>query len=254
MAILYLYRGLGDHPRLRGEQTCARGDFHRHLGSPPLARGTVQLLPWCLQASGITPACAGNSNVGRRGTGPRRDHPRLRGEQLRRTHFSMSTRGSPPLARGTDAKITSGSKSHGITPACAGNSNARRGKDASAQDHPRLRGEQPFFCRGFGRGLGSPPLARGTVETAVTGVYKTGITPACAGNSSSGSISRGIFRDHPRLRGEQCKYCACISAGLGSPPLARGTGDDRLSDAAARGITPACAGNRHMRRYTEYPA
>ena len=233
---------------MRGEQTCARGDFHRHLGSPPLARGTVQLLPWCLQASGITPACAGNSNVGRRGTGPRRDHPRLRGEQLRRTHLSMSTRGSPPLARGTDAKITSGSKSHGITPACAGNSNARRGKDASAQDHPRLRGEQPFFCRGFGRGLGSPPLARGTVETAVTGVYKTGITPACAGNSASIAPASARAWDHPRLRGEQAMISFRMPPRVGSPPLARGTDICGGTPNILHRITPACAGNSAFAR------
>ena len=70
---------------------------------------------------------------------------------------------------------------------------------------------------------GSPPLARGTgVEGAVEKQGK-GITPACAGNSRA-DLEKWVRRkDHPRLRGEQLPYIACLIAADGSPPLARGT-------------------------------
>ena len=70
-----------------------------------------------------------------------------------------------------------------------------------------------------------------------------GITPACAGNSSHRYRSRRNGGDHPRLRGEQIHKFFVFFAGLGSPPLARGTGTVVDTKKALAGITPACAGN-----------
>ena len=151
-----------DHPRLRGEQGACRPCFIVALGSPPLARGTVCRGSRPPSIRRITPACAGNRISVRPVSLFIRDHPRLRGEQLRRTHFSRSARGSPPLARGT---VIHGEKLLlivGITPACAGNSAYAQQHNGKHQDHPRLRGEQRrvFYAE----------------------LYALGITPACAGN------------------------------------------------------------------------
>ena len=49
-----------------------------------------------------------------------------------------------------------------ITPACAGNRKKRPLPLAAGRDHPRLRGEQIYFCIKGWVYKGSPPLARGT--------------------------------------------------------------------------------------------
>ena len=50
---------------------------------------------------------------------------------------------------------------------------------------------------------GSPPRVRGTVSE-VTGIpVEDRITPACAGNSASILSMAFLFKDHPRVCGEQ---------------------------------------------------
>ena len=233
-----------DHPRLRGEQGACRPCFIVALGSPPLARGTVCRGSRPPSIRRITPACAGNRISVRPVSLFIRDHPRLRGEQLRRTHFSRSARGSPPLARGTDEAAEGGSKDAGITPACAGNSASIYAQILHARDHPRLRGEQLCISTALIIFLGSPPLARGTGEPRRTYCRGSGITPACAGNSCIISVSATAARDHPRLRGEQKSSATKSSGSAGSPPLARGTGIISSFSFSFARITPACAGNR----------
>ena len=186
--------------------------------------------------------------------------------------------GSPPLARGTDAKTRLRTVDIRITPACAGNSLVVWSFSASSWDHPRLRGEQlnPAWVEWLMGG--SPPLARGTAIVADTSLSHSGITPACAGNSALDGILCAFDWDHPRLRGEQFVLMLhyrpgsgspplargtdaidlIISTALGSPPLARGTGIRGPRKARGGGITPACAGNRlnigpRPRTYKDHP-
>ena len=112
--------------------------------------------------SGITPACAGNSNLVIYQCHKSGDHPRLRGEQYSMQFLGRSHLGSPPLARGTASEAKKEWKRIGITPACAGNSLRLRLYLAHRWDHPRLRGEQGFSLPPCIGGGGSPPLARGT--------------------------------------------------------------------------------------------
>ena len=95
----------------------------------------------------------------------------------------------------------------GITPACAGNRIRTIDDIIEAEDHPRLRGEQalafvPRVCV-----VGSPPLARGTAGLFAFRQIRTGITPACAGNSHSFAGQEYVSEDHPR--GEQSKHIQC---------------------------------------------
>ena len=78
------YHGIGDHPRLRGEQRVDMPSVFSSWGSPPLARGTGYY--HCLRhtQARITPACAGNSRYNHAVAASRRDHPRLRGEQTKK--------------------------------------------------------------------------------------------------------------------------------------------------------------------------
>ena len=49
---------------------------------------------------------------------------------------------------------------------------------------------------------GSPPLARGVLETAKIPINAVRITPACAGSTAVSIGSKCLSQDHPRLRGE----------------------------------------------------
>ena len=111
-----------DHPRLRGEQTTAANPKSIIRGSPPLARGTADMLGRECYVGRITPACAGNSKADEEQKHRAKDHPRLRGEQSCFFVNSPTILGSPPLARGTERVRWRKGNYKGITPACAGNS------------------------------------------------------------------------------------------------------------------------------------
>ena len=64
------------------------------------------------------------------------------GEQKMPYHVVNQTLGSPPRVRGTDNFPGAGSVHGGITPACAGNSDAGYGGMGLYGDHPRVCGEQ----------------------------------------------------------------------------------------------------------------
>ena len=196
-----------------------------------------------INAVGITPACAGNSDKARGQSPEGRDHPRLRGEQSLPPYNGKIGVGSPPLARGTAACRGYADMRHGITPACAGNRRTGQGARLRPWDHPRLRGEQVSRPKPLHTPIGSPPLARGTAAQCRCIRTSGRITPACAGNSDKARGQSPEGRDHPRLRGEQEKYQVRFRINLGSPPLARGTAYDGAARASLGGITPACAGN-----------
>ena len=168
---------------MRGEQP----PFHVippcALGSPPLARGTGSAGLPSRARSGITPACAGNRVIATANSLMLKDHPRLRGEQQSELFDEVITKGSPPLARGTGRFFKPLPLLRRITPACAGNSHGKRKVRYVTWDHPRLRGEQFQFESSTVKGMGSPPLARGTGGLDGARDKGNGITPACAGNS-----------------------------------------------------------------------
>ena len=121
-----------------------------------------------------------------------------------------------------------------------------------------MRGEQTGNISTILRGVGSPPLARGTEYPVHIGRAYPGITPACAGNRPLRPFSAFFSRDHPRLRGEQLSTSACAFKIAGSPPLARGTVKQRVFFFVHRRITPACAGNsgkcrRAVRQWGDHP-
>ena len=79
--VVYPY-GLLVHPRLRGELHSSTISWVDQRGSSPLARGTLLLVTYLLNAGRFIPACAGNS------ISPPAEfffltvHPRLRGELI----------------------------------------------------------------------------------------------------------------------------------------------------------------------------
>ena len=131
-----------------------------------------------------------------------------------------------------------------ITPACAGNRLIYKFCILGIKDHPRVCGEQsckPLACYVI---KGSPPRVRGTVLKDTSTLHMMRITPACAGNSYSGSFNRCWLQDHPRVCGEQCTSVGIRRIPIGSPPRVRGTVVVPMANGSTKGITPACAGNR----------
>ena len=134
-----------------------------------------------------TPAYAGNTSDPSSTIPVFRDRPRA---------------GSPPLARGILYYFIKNIKRTGITPACAGNTGMKSGVSWGRRDHPRLRGEYVTSLRAVVVGMGSPPLARGIRRRMKRAVFRSRITPACAGNTFQYLPRLHRQRDHPRLRGE----------------------------------------------------
>ena len=80
-SLFLLFKYNRDHPRVRGEKSLPVWRRMGLLGSPPRARGKVQVRHVQLENPGITPACAGKSFVYPIGAYQYEDHPRVRGEK-----------------------------------------------------------------------------------------------------------------------------------------------------------------------------
>ena len=90
---------------------------------------------------------------------------------------------------------------------------------------------------------GSSPHARGTRFVDDVLYVKSGIIPACAGNTQRYFTTVQPFRDHPRMRGEHQTNLGNQQASQGSSPHARGTLLLTCRLLLLIGIIPACAGN-----------
>ena len=75
------------------------------------------------------------------------------------------------------------------------------------------------------------------------GSGKTGIIPAYARNTRSGTHRGKATQDHPRLRGEHRPCSPCRPFRAGSSPLTRGTRQPNAPRDRLVGIIPAYAGN-----------
>ena len=131
----------------------------------------------------------------------------------------------------------------GITPAYAGNTCVSIPVAYPCWDHPRLRGEHSRTDFALIQTKGSPPPTRGTRWHIGNSPLARGITPAYAGNTLQESRLVGLFRDHPRLRGEHIQMKEVKKIRGGSPPPTRGTLLATVCLEDIFRITPAYAGN-----------
>ena len=166
-------------------------------------RGTELQIVRPVCGLGITPACAGNRLWQHRAIAAHGDHPRVCGEQFDQRLQPLHAIGSPPRVRGTDEFADQDTQKERITPACAGNSTGHYSAPPISKDHPRVCGEQLRPASILWLHWGSPPRVRGTGFPAASLCSISRITPACAGNSPGAAFARLIFKDHPRVCGEQ---------------------------------------------------
>ena len=132
----------GDHPRVCGEKVRALYTSPPPAGSPPRVRGKVENRIYLTDPLGITPACAGKSNLAIRYRNAVGDHPRVCGEKVRALYTSPPPAGSPPRVRGKVENRIYLTDPLGITPACAGKSNLAIRYRNAVGDHPRVCGEK----------------------------------------------------------------------------------------------------------------
>ena len=107
---------------------CANGGLNP--GSPPHVRGKVEPQTVKLFAVGITPACAGKRVKNSKGCAAGGDHPRMCGEKWLKPQWLFTNAGSPPHVRGKVKNTVAKNDARGITPACAGKSDATFSTDS----------------------------------------------------------------------------------------------------------------------------
>ncbi len=113
-----------------------------------------------------------------------------------------------------------------------------------------MRGEHAAAAAIGDEIYGSSPHARGTRLRARSPAARTGIIPACAGNTRFALSATACSPDHPRMRGEHETATLQLQGARGSSPHARGTPGCGADRAAWHRIIPACAGNTTGGRLT----
>ena len=88
------------HPRMRGEYYNVTFILYHLNGSPPHARGILQIIRLLQLCIRFTPACAGNTTKSIMMVLLSQVHPRMRGEYKFLSVRSKWCKGSPPHARG----------------------------------------------------------------------------------------------------------------------------------------------------------
>ena len=231
-----------------GEQIPNLAKAEEYSGSSPRVRGTAAPSRPYGGVLRFIPACAGNSRLQRAQATTGSVHPRVCGEQSLLVTFIPQTGGSSPRVRGTvefSESVWSGAR---FIPACAGNSlEAAAIVDARAV-HPRVCGEQPYFCTAFQCVVGSSPRVRGTAVISALIEGHQRFIPACAGNRRVLPAPVVSLTVHPRVCGEQALYTGIGPLIHGSSPRVRGTDRERRRGIHDHRFIPACAGNSALRR------
>ena len=111
---------VGTIPACAGSSCMVSASARNDSGPSPRARGAVSERVRGQRGRGTIPACAGSRPGGCPPRSRRRDHPRVRGEQLYWSGRSARPSGPSPRARGADLHGCGQDAGDGTIPACAG--------------------------------------------------------------------------------------------------------------------------------------
>ena len=173
----------GSPPRVRGKLGEALLPIVTE-GSPPRVRGKHTGRMSTSHATGLTPACAGKTRAASAVRLDRGAHPRVCGENSRRTYRRGALHGSPPRVRGKPHNRPILRGRLGLTPACAGKTTYCVCGTSTHPAHPRVCGENMVSTKGTARSEGSPPRVRGKRVADPLDEGVAGLTPACAGKTA----------------------------------------------------------------------
>ena len=151
-----------------------------------------------------------------------RAHPRVCGENVYRNGIYSNRKGSSPRVRGKRGRAEILVRENGLIPACAGKTLGSSFNRLLPRAHPRVCGENPWFCRGVSSRWGSSPRVRGKQGTCWFILTATGLIPACAGKTYLALRGYGQHRAHPRVCGENAGWPAARVPEWGSSPRVRG--------------------------------
>ena len=238
------------HPRSRGENSTPRPASRWTTGSSPLTRGKPRRTPTRGRTRGLIPAHAGKTLGYPVEGGPRRAHPRSRGENCRFCACRARLNGSSPLTRGKHRRTQRHCLGRGLIPAHAGKTIGLRPFSVGHRAHPRSRGENRRYGGGRCGRRGSSPLTRGKLSGWIGVMVPVGLIPAHAGKTEGVPVVLDLQGAHPRSRGENGSGVGRLAIDEGSSPLTRGKlirggrrkGKHGLIPAHA-GKTNACLGN-----------
>ncbi len=211
-----------EHPRLRGEDEANSSSMTGDTGTPPPTRGRFVWPNRVSAAVGNTPAYAGKMSLDSVLIPNRREHPRLRGEDVFSVLKRLMSLGTPPPTRGRFIEKYSSVKLPGNTPAYAGKMLYCGDYFSLLWEHPRLRGEDVGAVAFNADGPGTPPPTRGRYFGLSRGSGEPGNTPAYAGKICSIAKVISFPREHPRLRGEDETSTSGAASNMGTPPPTRG--------------------------------
>ena len=172
-----------------------------------------------------------------------RDHPRIRGEHVKRAVYWAGAGGSSPHTRGALSLARGYAFPARIIPAYAGSTPFSRSRLRSSGDHPRIRGEHVSWDVYGPCILGSSPHTRGARPDKTPYRRCYGIIPAYAGSTPGSSTPAAGSLDHPRIRGEHAVFSGAVAVVKGSSPHTRGAQDRPERGRHGQGIIPAYAGS-----------
>ena len=157
------------HPRVCGADRSPRGYVQPRWGSSPRVRGRPPGSRSNPPASGLIPACAGQTRLWRRRPGAHPAHPRVCGADL--TYISPPTGwwGSSPRVRGRLGIGQHGDGEAGLIPACAGQTSVGAERPGFTRAHPRVCGADKNGKNVGAFGQGSSPRVRGRPPGGPTG-------------------------------------------------------------------------------------
>ena len=174
----------------------------RLMGSSPRGRGKRALdLPVEI-GNRLIPAWAGKTPGLRRPPPGHRAHPRVGGENCRRTLVRRWTADSSPRGRGKPLSRRTARAVRRLIPAWAGKTPRRSSSTFSSWAHPRVGGENGLDARRWPWDQGSSPRGRGKPAWLLRSLRAWRLIPAWAGKTTATPLPGFGARAHPRVGGE----------------------------------------------------
>ena len=193
--------GAPDHLRVCGADNIAWDALGKNMGSPPRVRSRRPSCQWITARSGITSACAEQTDIDNRYTQIQRDHLRVCGADPSTLASASMSLGSPPRVRSRLAGYDANGAFSGITSACAEQTAWVRGRPRRTGDHLRVCGADWLPAKPDAVGRGSPPRVRSRLAARNREVRYVRITSACAEQTRNDWIFGSRSGDHLRVCG-----------------------------------------------------
>ncbi len=169
-------------------------------------------------------------------------HPRSCGDRFKGSCDTARLHGSSPLVRGSAPLAWAGIEPGRFIPARAGIGLMSSTKPKENSVHPRSCGDRSSTTARRLKNRGSSPLVRGSVNVYLCGSEPIRFIPARAGIGAAMPYALPEPPVHPRSCGDRMVAPGTARPVIGSSPLVRGSGIQRIINHRADRFIPARAG------------